>query len=881
MVSSWRSRIGHLLIGALAATACAQQRSAINRVQADALAKSFFVGNDLASTADDPEFYRRGTLVDVGYGAAQEGLFTSTYAQPVSRVRWEITEDSLNARLSYEQISGTDDKGNQYTGVGDLKAANDGQIVATYKILSHFDIKRDYNPQTGEQLNIIDENTTDRPWYEREYFRVDWSQNLVTDSYGYDTLAMTGVIGGVKYDPFAYTVLDPSSPDAPHFSPSDGYFDVTVKAYATPQQLDLSAFGGTGTIPACLLPAAFVSGGTDPYGNCNPIELTIRESYRRVVDDDYEPASFDGVRFQAIGAFNFSYRRGYAQNYGLVDQEWSRFISRYNIWDRSHFYADPTAMTGPIACATKATTEDPTGDPDADPNRDLDGNGTADECQAAGAGARCDVFTQKCTLPYRDRKVRTIPWYVAGDATLFDPTNWAVVEWDLAMKTAVETARLVECRKTNASGCDTTFPMWTGQQDDNDEAVRIARDVDACRRTQGWSATACANLASTEAAALATERGVAGDPGPLASGPIAAMPPVIVLCHNPTSAADHPACGGNAATATGAPLAPRLGDIRYNQVLAVPDPQTPSPWGIMVDGDDPLTGEKVVGSMNIWTAVTDLAAQQLVDLVRYINGEIPTAQITNGTYIQSWVGAAKLGAGRELPTMSRTEIDRRLAASTTLALPDFQALAAATPGPEVQAAIDAGKAAALDVQTSNQVASPGQAQVQATMSLGRGTDVETQLINPAILQLAGAPVVGTLAARAQQPARAVAVPADARQRAGGAGRVHHRRGPRAIVAHRHRRHPGQEVPERAQRDPGRAAGPLRQHVPLRPAQVPLRGHRARDGTLDRIAPQLRQQLGAAVLPAAVLAAPHQERPAPDPMHRRGRRRLDLRGPALL
>src|SRR6185295_15349818 len=99
--------------------------------------------------------------------------------------------------------------------------------------------------------------------------------------------------------------------------------------------------------------------------------------------------------------------------------------SRYNIWNQSHFYRDPSnadpAQRGAIACATQATTADPTGDPRADPNRDLDQDGTADECAAAGSGARCDVFTRTCTLPYRERTVRTIPWYVAGDTSLFDP----------------------------------------------------------------------------------------------------------------------------------------------------------------------------------------------------------------------------------------------------------------------------------------------------------------------------------------------------------------------------------------------------------------------------------------------------------------------------
>ncbi len=232
-----------LLLGAMGlvaggAVGCAQERAPINQVQADALAKSFFVGPNLEDPSDDPEFYMRGTVVDVGYGAAQDGLFTSTYAQPVSRIRWEITENYLNARLSYERIANTDGKGNMTDGVI-KKTTEDGQIVASYKISSHFDIRRSYNPTTGEELNVVVENSTDRPWYQRQYFRVDWSQNLATDSYDFDTLTALGWIGGIEYEPLSYTVLDPNQPDAPHFDAENGYFDVTVKAFAKPAVIDL------------------------------------------------------------------------------------------------------------------------------------------------------------------------------------------------------------------------------------------------------------------------------------------------------------------------------------------------------------------------------------------------------------------------------------------------------------------------------------------------------------------------------------------------------------------------------------------------------------------------------------------------------------------
>jgi hypothetical protein len=44
-------------------------------------------------------------------------------------------------------------------------------------------------------------------------------------------------------------------------------------------------------------------------------------------------------------------------------------------------------------------------------------------------------------------------------------------------------------------------------------------------------------------------------------------------------------------------LSPRIGDLRYNFVNLVDAPQVASPWGIEMDAEDPLTGEKVSASV--------------------------------------------------------------------------------------------------------------------------------------------------------------------------------------------------------------------------------------------------------------------------------------------
>ncbi|KYF97193.1 hypothetical protein BE20_39495 [Sorangium cellulosum] len=723
-----------VLLGTVALTVvgagCAEERQSIRKVQSDALAKSFFVGGSLADIADDPEFYMRGTVIDVGYGSAQDGLFTSTYAQPVARIKWEVTEHQLNARLAYERIEGTDTKGNAYNGLT-KKTTNDGQIVASYAIESHFDIRRDYNPATGEESNVIVENTTDRLWYEREYMRVDWSRNLATDAYNFDTLSQLGLYGGVEYEPLAYTVNDPNAADAPKFDAANGYFDVTTKAFATPAMLDLSSLGwGIDKFPACMLPGDF-AGGTDPYGNCNPIEITIRQSFKKVVDTDYEPVDFDGVRFQAFGIFNFDYRYGYERNYGILDNQWRRFAARYNLWKRSHFYTNPETMEGAIACATRETAL-VSGDLNADPNRDEDNDGTADECAAAGAGSQCDVFKQKCTLPYAEREAVVIPWYIGGNTSedLFEATNWAAEEWDLAMKTSIQTSRLVECRKTGGENCDGRFPMWKGQQDDIDEAVAISRDLNACRRANGWDAQQCDQAAWDAVTKLSERRG--NDQATLAIGNVVTQPSVIVLCHNPVIAGDHPACGEEG-------LSPRLGDLRYNSVLIVDKPQTPAPWGIMVDGDDPITGEKVAASINIWSHQTDLAAQGLVDLVRYINGEISTSEVTEGKYIRDWAQASRASGGGTGPTMTKDEVTSRLASVTKLDAEGYKNLVAQGISPQLRAVIEPMKAKVADIAVRSDVPSPQQAVVSARMKAARGSLAEAELMNPAMLQRAGIP----------------------------------------------------------------------------------------------------------------------------------------------
>jgi hypothetical protein len=646
---------------------CSEERSPINRVQADALAKTFFVG-DIQDPQDNPEFFMRVTVVDVAAGSNNDGLFTNSDAQPTTRIRWEITETLLIARLTYELVDNTDGKGARRTA--------DGQVVASYAIQKHFDIRYEYNPSTGEDYNVVVENDFDRPWYQREYFRVDWSRNLITTAYELDTMAQLGIYYGVEWEPISYYVNDPDHPDAPTFSVKDGYFDVTNKAWAVPATYEDPWWG---KVPVCW------DYGFFPMYSCNPSEITLRQSYLKVEERDYEPLHYDGTKMDMFGYFTVD-RFGYDRRYGVVDDQWRRFATRWNIWQQSH--ADPL-----VPCNTQATT--PFG---ADPHRDDDGDGTEDECAGVGAGSRCDSITGECTVPYLERGVRTIAWHVNREhpADLFETSREALQSWDDSMRVAVIAARLAECRRTGGADCETRV---------------------------GWPVPWSDDYVP-----------------PVGDGSLAEVPPIFVLCHNPvdsTQGDDNEVCGADGTS-------PRLGDIRYNLVTVIDDYELMSPWGIMMDVEDPLSGEKIAGSATVWAATSDRAAAALTDLLELLNGNIDPNDFIKGEDISAWVDANQHGGEDAMygGAMSAEEVAQRQAAFDMQKVvgQHLAGLGKEKPGvnPKLRRRV---RAKAL---VDNGRLGPGNAALTERLTRLRDTPIEAAMISPELMQMAGVDPTGAV-----------------------------------------------------------------------------------------------------------------------------------------
>lgn len=251
-------------------------------------------------------------MIDV---PATSGLSFIGEQSEMERIVWDIQEDFLFAYRSYPWLDGADGRTRPGTG------AYQGSPIAAFPITSHFDVQRQYNPATGEQTNVIVENASDRPWYQREYMRVDWSRNAIAD-FKFHVSAAT--------QQTAQTTIDipneddkGANKDRPKIS--ENYIDIVNTINAAPEldPLYTSYFGFP--ILSCWL-------YSNIYNDCSAATLKVRNSFMRVEPSTYQPIDYDDLRFQKFGIFRASERYTYNEEYGVLDSGMVRRPNRWNMW---------------------------------------------------------------------------------------------------------------------------------------------------------------------------------------------------------------------------------------------------------------------------------------------------------------------------------------------------------------------------------------------------------------------------------------------------------------------------------------------------------------------------------------------------------------------
>ncbi len=249
---TWQALTGaSLLIATLLTVGCAQDVGDINRVQPNAIEKETFLQNN--------EWYYRQTIVDSDW---QGSIIFEGYQSALKRVKWVVTEDVLYACSTTPPVQG----GFIQEGFQDNECFG---TVAAFPIMGHFDIQRAYNTATGEQSNLLVENYSDRPWFERDYFRVNWSRNLIDGMQMFHSLL--GRFSANAWSvPFEDNYVDP---DRARIKPDEGYMELTTGFFFEPD------------INACYQQFTY-----DGIFNCEGGLLRVSHSFARVPDEKtYEP----------------------------------------------------------------------------------------------------------------------------------------------------------------------------------------------------------------------------------------------------------------------------------------------------------------------------------------------------------------------------------------------------------------------------------------------------------------------------------------------------------------------------------------------------------------------------------------------------------------
>ncbi len=263
-----------------------------------------------------------------------------------------------------------------------------GQPVAAYRIMSHFDVKREYNTSTGSQSNVISENTSDRPWYERDYIRVDWSNNSVRN-----LMFLAGTMGS----PVDYYVQEFEEDDPDRFYMGESAFHFVNKLFLEP-----------------VSPYSCSVYDVAPY-DCAGAVVKVRTAFKRKdPNNEYVPINYDNMTYEERYGFFLTSRNGYDVNKGILYADKQFFANRWDLWKNSRSNEPILDEGKQVTCRL---------------DTDCEGyhNGQV-HCRLDDGWFTEGVCVTWDPLPFKDREPMPIVYHVSG--------HWPKQMWDVPYRTA-------------------------------------------------------------------------------------------------------------------------------------------------------------------------------------------------------------------------------------------------------------------------------------------------------------------------------------------------------------------------------------------------------------------------------------------------------------
>lgn len=588
-----------LALAPLGLTGCGEEVEDINRVQPHYQSKTALQG----------EWYYRQTIVD--YPATASYMFSGIECG-LEKIRFELREKHLIAYRVHEVVPGLD-------AVSQLPGAEyKGDPVAKWPILSHFDIIRDFNRSTGEQSNVLVEDTTLRPWWERDYVRIAWNGLAQTGPVACDDMLvlMSQAFQGSDAPSDWGREHDKFDPDA--FQISDDHMLLTVNA--------TTSDGGV----ACLLAGHINS----IYGApCGSVEAKVRHSFKKIDPEEvaqFEPAQHLDSEMLREGAEPFTDSN---QNGRFDDGESYEDANDNGRWDGPRGVKYATVSVGPerdtmvdVACTPEVldafgpeiTLED---------CRDLQWHNdgrfgffrtekTAYDRRVGGGHDHNRIHlanhhqmwkrTQDengARIPLAERELRPIVYYINADfpADLKETTAQIAADWNevfmnAAMAATGKDAATIQSQLKADFDPDSNAVFLDGQdagmlfqiRENTCSPAGIQRQVD---RFGFLQETVDEALAGAE----------------LKPGNIQRI--CAALTHD-------------SARLSRPFVWQQMGDIRFSFVYWVNQDQAAGPLGYGPSSADQETGQLISGNAHVYGGAVDSYARSAADLVRYINGEL-------------------------------------------------------------------------------------------------------------------------------------------------------------------------------------------------------------------------------------------------------------------
>lgn len=331
---------------------CAESVEDIDRTQPNLLSKDMF----------DGEWYFARTVVDVPYEAS--GTFIGDRQEyhigkedfPAYKIRWRFEEDYLFACRVDEVILGGNSPGRTAGDEEDptkeeaREAADQGaKFPCTHPVaafpIQHIDVIRQYNSTTGEQSNVIVENQSDRHWHERDFVRVNWTDQALIEVdlnlFSQGVLDWAGRVRGAYYvqaEPGDCRVehegghVDYSACEEGFLPPviADDAFLITQRMAMEPHD----GYGNYGTpINTCWRTGSIFGAGPA----CTNSEVGMRYAFKRVPnrspEEAYEPLYYPDEMFERVGVWRVI-KNTYTNGRGETD--FKQYLgTRFKLWQRT------------------------------------------------------------------------------------------------------------------------------------------------------------------------------------------------------------------------------------------------------------------------------------------------------------------------------------------------------------------------------------------------------------------------------------------------------------------------------------------------------------------------------------------------------------------